>query len=205
MTSKIIELLKNGTIIIPTLLLKNYKKLKLTDKELILIIYLMNNNEFDPERISNDLELKIPETLKMIDNLTKKDILKIETTTGKVYEENINLTELYNKLALIIINEKEVKTTTIYDKFEKEFARTLSPTEYEIIGAWLDNNYKEEIIEAALKESIYNGVTNLKYIDKILSEWNRKGIKNKEDIINKKQTKKPKKEVFEYDWLNDKD
>ena len=207
MTGKIIELIKNGNITVPMLLITNYKKLKITDKELILIIYLINNNEFDPERISNDLDKSIPEVLEMIDELSKKDILKLKTTTDKVYEEKIILDELYNKLALLIINDKEEKETTIYDKFEKEFARTLSPMEYEIIGAWLDNNYSEEIIEEALKEAIYNGVTNLKYIDKILSEWKRKGIKNRNDLKtkNKLQKKIIKKEVFDYDWLNEKD
>lgn len=203
MTSKIIELIKNGNITIPQLLIKKYKTLKITDKELILIIYLINNNEFDPERISEDLNIKIPETLKMIDDLGKKDILKIETTKGNIREEYINLDELYNKLALTIINEEPKKSTNLFDKFEKEFGRTLSPIEYEIIGAWLDNNYSEEIVEEALKEAIYNGVTSLKYIDKILSEWNKKGIKTKEDIKTKNTKKENKKEVFEYDWLNE--
>ena len=202
MTSKVIELIKNGTIIVPTLLLTNYKKLKITEKELILVIYLINNNDFDPERISNDLDLKIEDVLKLIDSLSKKDILKIKATTNKVYEEKVLLDELYNKLALLIINEEEKNETTIYDKFEKEFGRTLSPMEYEIIGAWLDNNYEEEMIENALKEAIYNGVTNLRYIDKILSEWKRKGIKNKK---NTKSAKEEVKEVFDYDWLNEND
>ncbi|MBR3199582.1 MAG: DnaD domain protein [Bacilli bacterium] len=205
MTSKVIELIKNGSILIPKLLLTNYKKLEITDKELILVVYLINNDEFDPERISNDLDLKIPDVLKMIDSLTKKDILEIKATTNKVYEEKVILDELYNKLALLIINKEEVKETTIYDKFEKEFARTLSPMEYEIIGAWIDNNYSEEIIEEALKEAIYNGVTSLKYIDKILSEWQRKGIKSKKDINKKPKVTKEKKEVFDYDWLNEND
>ena len=105
-------------------------------------------------------------------------------------------------------DKKETPKTTIYDKFEKEFGRTLSPMEYEIIGAWLDNNYEEQTIELALKEAIYNGVTNLRYIDKILSEWKKKGIKTENDIKTereKRNKQKPKKEVFEYDWLNDND
>ena len=73
--------------------------------------------------------------------------------------------------------------------------------EYEIIGAWIDNNYSEDIIELALKEAVYNGVSNLKYIDKILSEWRKKGVKSTSDV--KKNVKKTKKEVFEYDWLNE--
>ena len=208
MTSKIIELLKNGTIVVPKLLITNYKKLKITEKELILIIYLLNDDDFDPEKIAEDLNMKIPDTLKMIDSLSKKDILKIEMTKGDVVSEHINLDELYNKLALSIIKEKENKETTIYDKIESEFGRTLSAIEYQIIGAWLDENYTEEIIEEALKEAIFSDAKSLKYIDRILSNWKSKGIKTKSDI--KKNTeqlksKKAKKEVFEYDWLNEQD
>ena len=209
MTGKILELLKNGHIMVPMALLQNYKKLKLTDKELIVLIYLLGSNEFDPEKISKDLNIKLPDTLKLIDNLISKDVLKISVKSGKVCEEYIDLDEMYKKLVLTMMNDKkETPKTTIYDKFEKEFGRTLSPMEYEIIGAWLDNNYEEQTIELALKEAIYNGVTNLRYIDKILSEWKKKGIKTENDIKTereKRSKQKPKKEVFEYDWLNDND
>ena len=209
MTGKILELLKNGHIMVPMALLQNYKKLKLTDKELIVLIYLLGSNEFDPEKISKDLNIKLPDTLKLIDNLISKDVLKISVKSGKVCEEYIDLDEMYKKLVLTMMNDKkETPKTTIYDKFEKEFGRTLSPMEYEIIGAWLDNNYEEQTIELALKEAIYNGVTNLRYIDKILSEWKKKGIKTENDIKTereKRNKQKPKKEVFEYDWLNDND
>ena len=33
-----------------------------------------------------------------------------------------------------------------------------------------------------LKEAIYNGISNFRYIDRILYEWNKKGLKNKEDV-----------------------
>ena len=206
MTDKIINIIKSGTITIPKLLLQSYKELKLSEQELILIIYFIGNNEFDPERISKDLGLSIGETLKIIDDLTKKDILKISTRSAKVYEEYIDLDELYNKLALTIMTDKETpKRTNIYDKFENEFGRTLSPMEYEIIGAWIESGFSEELIEEALKEAVYNGVSNLHYIDKILYEWQKKGIKNQQDIKVQKEAPKPKGEVFDYDWLNEKD
>ena len=58
----------------------------------------------------------------------------------------------------------------------------------------------------ALKEAVYNGVTNLRYIDKILYEWKKKGIKSKEDIEKERanfKKKSSKGEVFDYDWLNE--
>ena len=59
MTGKIIELMKHGHILVPMALLQNYKKLKLTDKELIVLIYLLGANEFDPEKMSKDLNIKL--------------------------------------------------------------------------------------------------------------------------------------------------
>ena len=201
MTGKVVDLIRNGNINVPIILLKSYKKFKITDRELIVIIYLLSKSEFDPEEISIDLDIKINDVLKIIDSLSKKDILKLDMTKGPIVTECINTDRLYDKLAMEIVNEKKDKEITIYDKFEKEFARTLSPMEYEIIGAWIDNNYSEDIIELALKEAVYNGVSNLKYIDKILSEWRKKGVKSTSDV--KKNVKKTKKEVFEYDWLNE--
>ena len=82
--------------------------------------------------------------------------------------------------------------------------------EYEIINAWIENGTSEETIILALKEATYNGVSNLRYIDKIISEWSKKGIKTREDVeksrMNFKQKKenKPKNDILDYDWLNDK-
>ena len=62
---------------------------------------------------------------------------------------------------------------------------------------------KQEIIIEALKEAVYNNVNNLRYIDKILSEWDKKGIKNIDDIENDRKNfkKKDKKELIDYNWL----
>ena len=79
--------------------------------------------------------------------------------------------------------------------------------EYEIINGWKEVNFKEELIIAALKEAVYNGVNNLRYIDKILYEWKRKGIHNIEDVernkLEFKQIRENKQELYDYDWLND--
>lgn len=209
MTGKIIDILKNGNLTIPKILLTNYKKLNITEKELILVIYLINDDEFDPEKISTSLDLTPVEVLTLIDSLSKKDILKLKSrTVNKVCEEYVSLDELYNKLVLTLMEEdnKKEPTTNIYDNFEKEFGRTISPMEYQIIGAWIESGFTEELINLALKEAVFNGVHNLRYIEKILFEWQKKGIKNKKDIEKDRKTfknKENKKEVFDYDWLNE--
>ena len=96
---------------------------------------------------------------------------------------------------------------TIYDIFESELGRTLSSIEYELIGEWLNNN-SEEILRLALKEAVYNGVSNFRYIDRIIHEWNKKGIKTRADVIKnneefRKKKDEEKQELFDYDWLNE--
>jgi DNA replication protein len=213
MTEKVIDVLKNRDLVIPRILFMNYKDLNITNEELILIIYIVNEKNliFNAKKIGNDLKLSMGEVLTLINSLSSKDLISLEITTiDGVKEEYIDVNKLYKKLAYFVINE-EVDTkqtdTNIFDTFESEFGRTLSPIEYELITGWLDNGFSEELVICALKEAVYNGVSNLRYIDKILFEWKKKGIKNKEDVENDRKKfnrkKSEKVEVFEYDWLND--
>ena len=209
MLGKVIDLIRNEPFYIPNILLKNYRKLNITDSELIVLVYLINTDiSFNPKQIAKDLNFDLSEIMNIITSLTEKGILKIDIINKKVREEVINLEELYKKLGFIVVND-EIKenSNNIFDIFEKEFGRTLSPMDYEIITDW-QKNYNDEIILLALKEAVFNGVNNLRYIDKILIDWNKKGIKNEQDIVNDRksfQSKKQNKKLFDYDWLNEQD
>lgn len=203
---KIIELLKDGTITIPKLFLNKYKELNITEKEFILLMYLMNyTSSFNPKQIGLEIGYDYKEILELVNNLCEKGLMEIEIRTeNKIKSEYINLDKLYNKLAFLVMNNKNrEEPKNLFSTFEKEFGRTLSPIEYELINAWKDKNFSEELILAALKEAVLNGVSNLRYIDKILYEWNRKGIKDPKDIEKKKEVQGKKEKLFKYDWLNE--
>ena len=207
MVEKVVNLIKEKDITFPRLLLLHYKDLKLDDLELIIIIYILNSSlEFNPKKISDDLKITLQEVLMKIDSLSNKDILKIELKKiNKIKKEFININSLYNKLSYFVVNEETKEETNIYDIFEKEFGRTLSPMEYEIINGWLNDGMNEEIVVQALKEATYNGVSNLRYIDKILYEWKNKGLTTTQKIEENRVNfnKKEKKELFDYNWLED--
>lgn len=213
--NQVVELLKSKDVHFPRLLLTNYKELNITEIELIIIIYLINSDNltYNPKQISQDLDIKINDVLELINNLTEKGIISIELVKiNKLTNEIINLNLLYEKLAFNILgsnsNDKEEKENNLFEIFENELGRGLTPMEFEIINGWLDIEYTEEIIICALKEATYNGISNFRYIDRILYEWHKKGIKTKDDVEkNKKEFKKSKSsnvELFDYDWLNDK-
>jgi len=213
MTEKIKEIIQNRDIVIPRLLFMNYKNIGLTEQELILVIYIMNTSEiFNPKQISNDLNITLNNVMELMEELTSKGIIRLELKKiGNIRNEYINLDGLYEKLTFKILNKEEPeKQSNIYSIFEEEFGRTISAMEIEIINAWIDNGTSEETILLALKEATYNGVSNLRYIDRIISEWSKKGIKTQEDVeksrmnFRQKKENKPKNDILNYDWLNDK-
>ena len=213
MTEKVKEIIQNRDIVIPRLLFMNYKNIGLTEQELILVIYIMNTSEiFNPKQISNDLNITLNNVMELMEDLTSKSIIRLELKKiGNIRNEYINLDGLYEKLTFKILNKEEPeKQTNIYSIFEEEFGRTISAMEIEIINAWIDNGTSEETILLALKEATYNGVSNLRYIDRIISEWSKKGIKTQEDVeksrmnFRQKKENKPKNDILNYDWLNDK-
>lgn len=210
MTEKVKELLVNRDFLIPRLLFFNYRKLNISSDEVILLIYFINCGTcFNLKRISDDMGMSLNDVMSCIDSLSSKGFIKFEVKKNSgIRDEHVNLSGLYDKLSCLIIGHEEKKESNIYSIFEEKFGRTITTTEYQIISAWLDSGIGEETILLALDEATYNHVDNLRYIDKILSEWEKKGIKTLEDVEKSRMNFKKKKEVksndiLEYDWLND--
>lgn len=203
------ELIKvNKNLIIPSFLYRNINKLNLTLEEFILLVYFINlkdNITFDMNKIKEDVDLESSEILELINNLNEKNYISIETKKNNgVIEEFISLDLFYNKMSSMLLDgEKEEENSDIYSLFEKEFGRTLSPSEYEQISNWLQNDISEEMIKEALKEASLSGVHTIRYIDSIIFNWSKKGYKNTTDIKRKTSNDEKIETIYEYDWLNE--
>ena len=206
--SKLIEIFKNGNMVIPLYLLKNYQKFNLEMKEFIFLMYLYNLGDkfiFNVNKFSEDLGITSNDALTYIGTLTEKGFIKVDVVKNDkgLMEEVILLDDFYNKLSLMTIDDvvsEPKEDSDIFDIIEKEFGRTLSPIEYEIIKAWLENNIDKTLIKEAIKEATMNGVSNLRYIDKILYEWGKLGLKSVEDVEkNRKKRLTAKEQVQDVD------
>ena len=211
MSNSILEgLIKEKDYTFKKLLFKLIKDFDLSLEELLLLVYFINQDKpvFDIKRISLITYLSSNEIMAAFSSLTGKGLVSIKTSKedGKITEV-IDITNTYRAMVSDInINIKKQATTNIYTIFEKEFGRPLSPVEYEIIKAWITSGISEELIKGALKEAVFNNVRNLRYIDKILSEWEKKGFKSVDEVdsyLKKKETNNPKQELFDYNWLED--
>lgn len=208
-TEQLLELLKSKSISIPSIIFKNYKKLEITAEEFLVLVYLTNINgkiSYNPKALCIELGLEELNVMEIISSLEEKKIIQVlvEKNESGIMEEVISLDLFYNKvLMLLASNENKFKeNTSIFETFESEFGRTLSPMEYEYIKAWMEDGFSEEIIKEALKEAIYNGVPKLRYIDSIIYEWRKKGYKSVSDIKKPPRKKQEKKEIYDWNWLD---
>lgn len=199
----------NKKFVTNSLFIKKAIELKLSLEEFLMLTYFDNdfNGYLNMENICESLGLSEDIAYETFNSLLKKKLITIDTKKdieGRMMEI-ISLDPFFD--LIVDAKKEEVKDEEkrdIYASFESEFGRPITSMEYEIINAWLDKNYSEELILGALKEAVYNGVTNLRYIDKILYEWNKKGFKEMRDVHNHLEQKEEnsKKELFDYDWMN---
>ncbi len=212
-SNNILNIIKGQNIVVPSFLIKTYKQLNINCQELIFLSFLLPNGEkilFDVESFSKHLNMDISEIMNLIATLTEKKLITMEVSKNSkgMMVEYLDIGILYAKILNFLVEiPSETNNSNIYEIIEKEFGRTLSPIEYETIKGWLDASITEDLIKEALKEAILNGVTNLKYIDKILYEWNKKGWNKVADVKKKVAVTETNENVklFDYDWLDDND
>ena len=207
------KVIKEKTYNIPSFILKNYEKLNLTAEEVLVLIVLYNHYgkiSYDINKLLEEINLEKYKLMQLISSLEEKKIISIDLITNSkgLKEEYISLELLYDKIVNIYLDLKEEtsENADIYSAFEKELGRTLSPMEYEIIKGWVMDKFSDELIILALKEAVYNGVTNLRYIDKIIYEWGKKGFKSMEDVkshIENNKKESANLDLFDYNWIDD--
>ncbi len=219
-STRLMDIIKNGNIVIPLYLLKNYKRWELSMEEFIFMMYLYHLGDhfiFNPNKMMEELNLTLEEVMSRIDSLTSKGLIRVEVLEGDkgLKEDVVSLEGFYQKITLFLVDEMNQKeeddSNNVFSLIEKEFGRTLSPLEFEIIKAWLDNNVNGDVIREAVKEATLNGVSNLRYIDKILYEWGKAGIRTVQDVENMKKNRKKKEDkndsvdmdIVDWNWFDE--
>ncbi|KIL40039.1 DNA replication protein DnaD [Gordoniibacillus kamchatkensis] len=199
--------LRQGEVHVPYILLKSYKALKLGEQEAMLLIQLMafvdkEHKEFPTiDELQSRMAAPPEAVIASLQKLLKLGLVTIDErtdeTSGVLYER-YNFEPLFGKLAELLAAEVQAaeqaraaasaaadggaaSEKNVFTIFENEFARPLTPMELETISAWLDkDNYKEELILAALKEAVFAGKLHFRYIDRILLEWSRNRVQTAE-------------------------
>lgn len=196
--NNILDYIKAGQSTISNLLLANYRKVGLTDTEFILYLQLaafhQNGNNFpDLQVVAENMGKSLDDLYAVLYSLIEKKLITIEQTTdatGKK-QDHYNLDNIYQSLLADVnlsasqpIKQAPMKTKAdLFKTIEVEFGRPLSPIEYETVNNWMTlDNYDLELILMALKEAVLNQAYSLKYIDRILLNWEKQNIRNVHDL-----------------------
>ncbi|MCX7568732.1 DnaD domain-containing protein [Tumebacillus sp. DT12] len=189
-------LMTSGFLAIPSILLRSYKRIGLGDEEMMLLLHLI---DFRQQGIGLPTQRELAERMMMpeamiastMNVLLRQGFLAIEDGVG-IGQESYDLRPLYHKLNDLLTPKRppvnslqilEKKETGVFELFEQEFGRPLSPLEYEKIVRWLDEDrYQEEIIREALREAVLSAKFNFKYIDRILFEWQKNNIRSLQEL-----------------------
>ena len=169
----LVDILKSKDLVIPMYIYRLKDKLELNEIDFMILMYFYNKGDnitFNVNQINKDLGIQEKDIMTSIGTLTSKKLVDFKNLKNDkgITEEYISLEDFYNKVSLLLMDEEveDNNDTNIFTDIEKEFGRTLSPMEYEIVRAWIENNFSEEIIRCALEEAVLNGVCNLRYIVK---------------------------------------
>ncbi|WP_210365442.1 DnaD domain-containing protein [Bacillus sp. REN3] len=189
----VLEWLKEGNVTIPAVLLTQYKEMGLNEQELALLLHVFyfseKGNEFPtPAELAARMTISAFECTDLLRGLIQRGFISIidgYSTDGIRYEK-YTLEPLWEKLFdQFILQRKREKEhhdhhqeVDVYSSFESEFGRPLSPFECETLAMWMDDDHHDPvIIKAALREAVISGKLNFRYIDRILFEWKKNGIK----------------------------
>lgn len=175
------------------LLLENYKTMSITEEELVVIFMLEHLIKEGNTFVTADLlSLRMNYSVKDIDTilvkLINKGLLEYKTLDDKTIT---SLRPLYKRLherfkidfEFQYLDDKnesvETTVTNLYERFQNEFGRPLSPLEIQRISEWFQYEYSENEIIDALNEATSKKQFSIKTVDRILLQ--KTTAKNRKD------------------------
>lgn len=219
MKEQLYKVLTSKKLVVSDYLIKVSLNNNLSLVEFLVLAYFDNSfsNTFEVELISSTLGIDVNSAMEAFNSLMMKGLVTLESV--KDVENRLNEVVRLDGVYSSIIEDTEVEVKKevkedIFKVFERELGRTMSSMELELINGWLISGTPEEIVLGALREAVYNGVTNFRYIDKIIYEWEKKGFKTMDDVTahmknRREEMSKDKvitdreQKIADFDWLNE--
>ena len=166
------------------LLIEHYKKLRLSENELCVLLMIQQllqqkNTLITPDLLSLKMTLDIKEIDKILVSLIERGLLQFDTGKKikvslkplnkklfKLFQEEMaqDLEERNNK-------EKASNIQKVQKAFIDEFKPELSPLEKSQISDWLAHGYTADQIIDAMRDCLSKGKKTFKSIDKLLLQW----------------------------------
>ncbi len=181
---------KTGNLVLPTELLFHFHEIFDNSDDFLVwqFFYLQNTTsleEISPVQIAESIGKSVAEVNRSMSNLTEKGLLQYKTIAlnGEI-EAVFDALPALERLDEIVENHSSVAQAVsqnvlkdLVETFQQELGRLLTPFEIEDLTKTIqDDKTSPELVTAALREAVFNGKANWKYIQAILRNWRREGI-----------------------------
>ena len=181
---------KTGNLVLPTELLFHFHEIFDNSDDFLVwqFFYLQNTTsleEISPNRIAESIGKSVTEVNRSMSNLTEKGLLQYKTIAlnGEI-EAVFDALPALERLDEIVESRSSVAQTIsqnvlkdLVETFQQELGRLLTPFEIEDLTKTIqDDKINPELVIAALREAVFNGKANWRYIQAILRNWHREGI-----------------------------
>lgn len=160
---------KLSSIDFNSLLLNNYKRLKISEKEVVVLLLINNllnngNELITADLLSLKMNLSSDEIDEIMCSLVEKNYLSfvsVDKDENKLQTSLENLNRiLYRELTKTILGNEFIKTAEdnkkveqLYEMFSLALKRNLAPLELAKIDDWLKEGYSCEEVSYALKKA----------------------------------------------------
>ena len=182
---------------VPNILLEYYRDFQLSEKDVMFLLNMIRVHSSGVALTFDSLvehtQFQSSEIETILPPLVERGFLSMDENEG------IHMNGLFDKFREVWgwrkakdLGKKKARKeqlrgdevfATIYQKFQEEMGRPLSPVEGEQIKDWYYGmSLSGELIYEALKRAVLIDKRNFQYINKILLDWHRKGYSSKEDL-----------------------
>ena len=170
------DLLNYHCVDFKKLLIIKAKGLNISDQECYVLLLIITMTEIGMKPIT-------PSAIRQLCSLPLSKIDEILISlVDKHYilrqRGSLNLKPLYQLLLNQNVKD-ETQDIDMISVFENTFGRSLNQMELEIIQSFKASGYDDQMILDALNEAVKSGVMNFRYIEKILNNWSKQGVKRR--------------------------
>lgn len=181
------QMLQDKPLVLPSVLLRNYRKIGLTTDEFMLFMQFSLYG-MDVDSIAKYMGLDKQEIKTLLTQLVDRQLVQMTYQPDELGKLDIfySFQPVYERMAQLLKNqdkaiEPQVDRRDVFSLIESKFSRALSSVDMEFIEQWLvKDKFDIGIIELAVSEAVLANALNIKYIDRILHTWQKQGIQTVE-------------------------
>lgn len=211
---------KSGNLVLPSALLLHFKELFPSSEDFLVwqFFYLQNTTalgDISPSQIAEIIGKEVADVNQSISNLTENGLLQYRTIelNGEI-ELIFDASLAFERLDSLLDTQTPVATAPnpknqlkdLVETFQQELGRLLTPFEIEDLSKTVkEDGIKADLIKEALREAVFNGKPNWKYIQAILRNWRHEGIQSVAQVEAKRaerEANNPKQVQASADFLD---